>query len=341
VRQHRRVDGEPAPSLFDLSNKQGLPVTGAFFHFQPKPEIRCRLIRNINSCPSILRSGRGSQSYPTLAAGVAGGYLGGELGGLAGPAGAAAGALIGGSLGAAALSAAQTLGPVYAAELQKSPNDPEGAWNRAWRQAEISGAFSGASWAAFPARFFQSPVKHLVFQMFGAQLALAVGQRVASNIVEGRPATEGIGEAYGQGVVGTAIPALGQRVVARFLPSRAPAINSKRPAEPITPPYKEGSFSISDWAGYPNQIPQPKGPFRLLKGQEYKTARDAANRINRKTRNANPVAFVGKQIHEIHPVKFGGDPVGKANKVTLSIADHDQVNRWWERQKWNVRRGKK
>jgi hypothetical protein len=110
-----------------------------------------------------------AQSYPMLAAGAFGGVAGAKVGKLAGPYGAAAGALIGGSLGAAALSAAQTLGPSYVAELQKTPNDPEGAWNRAWRQAEISGAFSGASWAVFPARFFQSPVKQLVFQMFGAQ----------------------------------------------------------------------------------------------------------------------------------------------------------------------------
>jgi len=97
-----------------------------------------------------------AQSYPTLAGGVAGGVIGGRIGLLAGPEGAAAGALIGGGLGAAALGAAQTLGPVYAAELQKNPNDPEGAWNRAWRQAEISGTLSGAAWAVFPARFAAS-----------------------------------------------------------------------------------------------------------------------------------------------------------------------------------------
>jgi hypothetical protein len=163
-----------------------------------------------------------AQSYPTLAGGVVGGVIGGRIGLLAGPGGAAAGALIVGGLGAAALSAAQTLGPVYAAELQKNPNDPEGAWDRAWKQAEITGAFSGAAWAAFPARFFQSPVKQLVFQIFGAQPALAVGQRVTSNIVDGRPATEGIGEAYGQGVVGTAVPALGHTMVRGFLPTRTP-----------------------------------------------------------------------------------------------------------------------
>jgi hypothetical protein len=183
-----------------------------------------------------------AQSYPTAAGGVAGGIIGGRLGALAGPEGAAAGALIGGGLGAAALSAAQTLGPVYAAELRKNPNDPEGAWNRAWRQAEISGAFSGAAWAAFPVRFFQSPVKQLVSQMFGVQPTLAVGQRVTSNIVEGRPLTEGLGEAYSQGVVGTAIPALGHAVVRRFLPRQVPAgkqefrrPNSDEPASGLSP----------------------------------------------------------------------------------------------------------
>jgi hypothetical protein len=170
-----------------------------------------------------------AQSYPTLAGGVAGGVVLGRIGALAGPEGAAAGALIGGGLGAAALSAAQTLGPVYAAELQRNPNDPEGAWNRAWRQAEISGAFSGAAWAAFPARFFQSPVKQLVFQIFGVQPALTVGHRVTSNIAEGRPAIEGLGEAYGQGVVGTAIPALGHGIVRTSLPKDTSAENNRRP----------------------------------------------------------------------------------------------------------------
>jgi hypothetical protein len=121
------------------------------------------------------------------------------------------------------LSATQTLGPAYAVELQKTPNDPEGAWNRAWRQAEISGAFSGASWAVFPARFFKGPVKQLVLRIFGAQPALAVAERATKNIVEGKPATEGLGEAYGQGVVGGLTPALGHKVVSWLLPRRAPA----------------------------------------------------------------------------------------------------------------------
>ena len=283
-----------------------------------------------------------AQSYPTLAGGVVGGVAGGELGALAGPGGAAAGALVGGSLGAAALSAAQTLGPAYRAELQKTPNDPDGAWSRAWKQAEISGAFSGASWAVFPARFFQGPVKHLVFQIFGAQPALAVGERVTRNIVEGRPATEGVGEAYGQGVVGGLTPVLGHKVVSWLLPPRAPlrTQDGHRPAEPIIPSFKEGTFSISDWTGYPDWVPRPNGPFRLLQDEEYAAARDAADRVNRKMRNANPAAYEGMQIHEIHPVKFGGHPTDPANKIVLPVGQHRQLNTWWRRKQRNLERGK-
>jgi hypothetical protein len=279
-----------------------------------------------------------AQSYPTLAAGVAGGVIGGRLGALAGPEGAAAGALIGGSLGAAALSAAQTLGPAYAAELQKTPNNPEGAWKRAWTQAEISGAFSGASWAVFPARFFQGPVKQLVFQIFGAQPALAVGERVTRNIVDGRPATEGVGEAYGQGVVGGLTPALGHKIVSWLLPKHAPLRpdGQQPPREPITQQFKEGTFSFNDWSGYPETVPKPGGPFRSLEGQEYKTARRSADRINKKTRDADPAAHKNMEIHEIHPVKFGGDPIDKANKILLSKEEHRRVTAWWERRRRNL-----
>jgi hypothetical protein len=126
-----------------------------------------------------------AQSSPTLAGGVGGGIAGGALGGLGGPVGAAIGTIGGGALGTAALSAAQTLGPAFHAELQRTPDDPEGAWRRAVRQAEISGAFSGAGWALFPVRFFQGPVKQLVFQTFGVQPALAVGEQ-ATRLSPGR-----------------------------------------------------------------------------------------------------------------------------------------------------------
>jgi hypothetical protein len=164
------------------------------------------------------------------------------------------------------LSAAQTLGPVYAAELRKNPNDPEGAWNRAWRQAEISGAFAGASWAIFPARFFQGPVKQLVFQIFGAQPALAVGERVTRNVVEGRPATEGLGEAYGQGVVGTAIPALGHSVVGSLLPRPTPAHGGRQPAR--TADEGRGPPSAPEQPSQTSQPPRSAAdPNRKSKGR--------------------------------------------------------------------------
>jgi hypothetical protein len=186
---------------------------------------------------------RFAQSYPTLAGGVAGGVVGGELGLLGGPVGSTVGAIGGGAIGAGLASAIQTLGPAFAAELQKSPNDPEGAWKRAWTQAEISGAFSGASWAAFPIRLFQGPVKQLLFQALGVQPALSVAQRATENILEGRPLGEGLGEAYGDGVVHSLIPALGHTAVNGILSMRRgppgrgvwdwPAIKRGRELEPL------------------------------------------------------------------------------------------------------------
>ena len=79
----------------------------------------------------------------------------------------------------------------------------------------------------------------------------------------------------------------------------------------------EGSFSIFDWSGYPVGVPKPEGPFRLLEGAEYETARDTANVANSAIRRQE--GLVGQQvdIHEIKPVKFGGSPTDLANKVIL------------------------
>jgi hypothetical protein len=112
-------------------------------------------------------------------------------------------------------------------------------------------------------------------------------------------------------------------------------IGAAADAAPIEP----GSFSIIDWSGYPQNLSRPKGPFRLLEGDEYEASRTAANSINRKLRRANRPAYSGMEIHEIHPVKFGGHPTDMANKVTVPIADHRALNGWWERTKWNVLRG--
>jgi len=86
-----------------------------------------------------------------------------------------------------------------------------------------------------------------------------------------------------------------------------------------------------DWSEYPSSAPRPKGPFRILEGAEYTAARDAADKANRALRAANPAKYAGKQIHEIHTVKFGGSPTDPANKIALSPAEHYRLNAFWLR----------
>jgi hypothetical protein len=43
---------------------------------------------------------------------------------------------------------------------------------------------------------------------------------------------------------------------------------------------KTGEFFIDDWTGYPEDLPKPDGPFRILEGEEYNKARDIANKTN-------------------------------------------------------------
>jgi RHS repeat-associated protein len=91
----------------------------------------------------------------------------------------------------------------------------------------------------------------------------------------------------------------------------------------------EGEFSILDWSTYPEgSVPRPSGPFRVLKGQEYADARAAADAANYALHESNP-ALRGLQIHEIHPVKFGGSPTDLSNKIALSPAEHIRYTSWW------------
>lgn len=95
------------------------------------------------------------------------------------------------------------------------------------------------------------------------------------------------------------------------------------------PAVEAGSFSISDWSGYPAGIPQPSGPFRLLAGEEYDAARSAADISNQAMRQADPAAYAGQQIHHIQPVKFGGSPTDPANTIPLTPSAHQPVTNWW------------
>ena len=163
------------------------------------------------------------ESAPALGLGIAGGMAGSAAGTAVAPGvGTAAGGIGGGAAGAAAGAALQTLGPSFAQELKKTPQDPDGAWDRALHSAEISGAFSGASWAAFPIRAFQGPIKQLAFQAFGVQPAVSVAQQGVQNYREGKPLTEDLGQAYGEGAVMTAVPALGHAAVTGGFGAKAP-----------------------------------------------------------------------------------------------------------------------
>lgn len=37
----------------------------------------------------------------------------------------------------------------------------------------------------------------------------------------------------------------------------------------------------------------------------------------------------GKDLHEVHPVKFGGSPTAPGNKVPLTRAEHAQYTNFW------------
>lgn len=137
---------------------------------------------------------------------VAGGLLGGAAGSMVEP---GFGTFAGGAGGAALAAAFQELGPQFAAELKQSPNDPDGAWDRSLEHAAASGIFSGASWAAFPAKFFSGPLKNFAFQALGIQPGLNVAEQATQNLISGQPAGNNLGQAYAQGVAGTAIPAVG------------------------------------------------------------------------------------------------------------------------------------
>src|SRR5579862_6116736 len=101
--------------------------------------------------------------------------------------------------------------------------------------------------------------------------------------------------------------------------------------EPLESPqtFRAGTFSVANWSGYPEGLPRPDGPFRLLEGAEYNEARAAANSANRALRRANPGQYAGQEIHEIQPVKFAGSPTAPANKIALPPLQHREVTAWW------------
>jgi hypothetical protein len=195
-----------------------------------------------------------SHGAPVLAAGIGGGVAGGlalgesgaetgaAVGTAAGPEGtaigAAAGGIIGGAggaigggaLGAGAMSAAQELGPFYAAALKANPGDPSKAFDEALTRAGAAGVFSAAGWALFGLKPFSGAVKNLMFQAFGVQPGVAVAGKVADNLATGAPAMQGTADAIPGAVVGTALPAAGHAAVGALAGGPAPAATEGAPA---------------------------------------------------------------------------------------------------------------
>lgn len=104
------------------------------------------------------------------------------------------------------------------------------------------------------------------------------------------------------------------------------------------PEYEIGSVSIIDWTGYPKGYPKPIGPFRLLEGSEYDSARKIANAVNAALRKSNPSKFKGTEIHELKTVKFGGSPTALGNKFKLDPLTHRLFNRFWDKMKRDLRK---
>ena len=92
---------------------------------------------------------------------------------------------------------------------------------------------------------------------------------------------------------------------------------------------KTDEFFIDDWTGYPD-APRPNGPFRILEGTEYTDARNLANKTNASIHRNRP-DLKGIQIHEMHPVKFGGSPTDIDNKIALSPKEHAKYTAFWNK----------
>lgn len=92
--------------------------------------------------------------------------------------------------------------------------------------------------------------------------------------------------------------------------------------------HPNGEIEITDWEGYPEGGSKPDGKLKLVEGDEYATARGAANKENARIHRSNP-NYKGKDIHEVHPVKFGGSPTDHSNKIVLSRSEHSKYTRFW------------
>lgn len=161
-----------------------------------------------------------ASSAPEIAGFSAGSAM---VGGPETPVGLAAGAA-----GAAIAHVATSFGPSFGTELKQTPQDPNGAFDRAVKKTGVDAAFTGAGFAAFGAAPFESTLKNLVFQAFGVQPGMAVAQTATSNVMEGRPIGEDVASGVPGAVLMTAAPMLAhegaRRLVGRGEPVASPEL---------------------------------------------------------------------------------------------------------------------
>jgi hypothetical protein len=87
-----------------------------------------------------------------------------------------------------------------------------------------------------------------------------------------------------------------------------------------------------DWGDYPDDLsPIPEGNLSFLDGDDYLFARDLADAHNDFLHANFPEKYKGFDIHEIQPIKFGGDPVSISNKMPITRPNHSIVTNWWNR----------
>jgi RHS repeat-associated protein len=148
---------------------------------------------------------------------------------------------------------------------------------------------------------------------------------IGSSVIAGEGVKGGQLTALGADIAGAAIPfATGGGLIARAGSHADDAAKVGREAA------LQGEFSIRDWKGYPEGLPKPEGPFRVVGGEEYKTSRNAADAAN-KSLHRQDSSLKGKELHELKPVKFGGSPTDPKNKIALPPGEHRKVTTWWNK----------
>ena len=167
--------------------------------------------------------------------------------------------------------------------------------------------------------------------VIGPEVGLAAGLyalKKASDYISGSDnPSYAVGQVTGGLVVGAPGAVVGGGLVGLTRPTSTGTLAAVDGAA-ATGALRPGEFRISNWAGYPESIPKPTGPLRLLEGAEYDAARAAANQTNRAMHAADE-SLAGWQLHEIQPVKFGGSPTNIANKMPLPAGAHSEVTNWW------------